>query len=106
VVIIPKSTVARELVAKGPDALKLFSNLSVNRFITFDIGQAKHAIQCKDEGKVVAPGILMRLADEEFCTQSSPAPWTSFNLRKGRYNATTEPMTGLTSRLRDRNYCM
>ena len=41
-------------------------------------------------GKVVAQRILMHLAEEEFCTQDSPAPWTSFNLRKERYNTTEE----------------
>ena len=34
----------RELVVKGPEALKPFSDRSVNSFITFDIGQAKHVI--------------------------------------------------------------
>lgn len=32
------------LVVEGPEALKLFSDISVNSFAKFDIGQAKHAI--------------------------------------------------------------
>ena len=51
---------------KGPDALKLLSDISVNSFAKFDIGQAKHVIHCDKSGKVIHEGILSRVADEEF----------------------------------------
>lgn len=79
-----------ELLVKGPDALKLFSYLSVNSFAKFDIGQAKHIIQCSEAGKVIAEGILMRLGEEEFRCYSIPAHWTAYKLRTGQYNATAE----------------
>jgi vanillate/3-O-methylgallate O-demethylase len=38
---------------EGPDALKLFSDISINSFAKFDIGQSKHVIHCDDDGKVI-----------------------------------------------------
>jgi vanillate/3-O-methylgallate O-demethylase len=55
---------------KGPDALKLFSDLTVNSFAKFDIGQAKHAIFCNDNGKVIHEGILARLGEDELMVSS------------------------------------
>ncbi len=54
-----------DLHLKGPDALRLFSDLSVNSFARFQVGQAKHIAQCNDNGKIVAEGILMRLGEDE-----------------------------------------
>ncbi|MGD0918851.1 MAG: aminomethyl transferase family protein [Thermodesulfobacteriota bacterium] len=80
-----------ELMVKGPDALKLLSYLSVNDFTNFEIGQGKHLIQCNEDGKVIAEGIVMRLAEEEFCVQSPPpALWTAYNVEKGGCNAKAE----------------
>jgi vanillate/3-O-methylgallate O-demethylase len=39
------------LIIEGPDALKMFSDFSVNTFARFDVGQAKHAIQCDEDAK-------------------------------------------------------
>lgn len=79
-----------DLLLKGPDALRLISDLSVNSFAKFDIGQAKHIVQCSEAGKVIAEGIVMRLGEEEFRCYSIPSHWTSYKLGKGRYNATAE----------------
>ena len=46
---------------KGPDTLKLFSDISTNSFAKFEIGQAKHLIHCNEDGKVIHEG---RLIDE------------------------------------------
>ena len=46
---------------KGPDAIKLFSDISTASFETFDIGQAKHVVNCNEDGKVLHNGILSRL---------------------------------------------
>ncbi len=87
-------TFLTEIHVKGPDALKLFSDLSVNSFANFDIGQAKHIIQCNQGGKVINEGIFMRLGEKEFVyTTGRMAFWTNYKLRKspkGQYNATTE----------------
>ncbi|HME45636.1 MAG TPA: hypothetical protein VKF36_21270 [Syntrophorhabdales bacterium] len=76
---------------KGPDALKLFSDISVNSFEKFDIGQAKHAIHCNNDGKVIHEGILSRLGAEEFIVFGRGGLWADYRLRRGNYNATSEP---------------
>ena len=75
---------------KGPDALKLFSDISVNNFAKFDIGQAKHVIHCSDEGKVIHEGILSRLGEEEFMCFGRGCFWADYKLRHGQYHATSE----------------
>jgi len=75
------------LLIEGPEALKLLSDISVNSFAKFEIGQAKHVIQCNEDGKVIAEGILMRLGEEKFVVQSTPAFYTCYKLHTGRYNA-------------------
>jgi vanillate/3-O-methylgallate O-demethylase len=80
-----------KLKVKGPDALKFFSDISVNSFAKFDIGQAKHVVFCNGAGKVMGEGILMRLAAEEFLFTSGPGVlWADHMFRKGSYDATLE----------------
>ena len=75
------------LLLEGPEALKLVSDISVNSFARFDIGQGKHIIQCNNDGKVISEGILMRLEEEKFVAQSSPAMYISYKLHTGKYKA-------------------
>ncbi|QGZ56905.1 aminomethyl transferase family protein [Paraburkholderia acidiphila] len=73
---------------KGPDALRLFSDISVNSMENFQIGQSKHIIHCNEDGKIIEEGILSRIGDDEviaFCSM-----WSKFVLDKGGYNATAE----------------
>ena len=76
---------------KGPDVLKLFSDISVNSFAKFAIGQAKHVIHCTDAGKVIHEGILNRLGEDEFMLFGRGGFWVDYKLRHGRYDATSEP---------------
>ena len=76
---------------KGPDALKLFSDISTNSFAKFDIGQVKHVIHCNHDGKVIHEGILSRLGQEEFMLFGRGCFWADYKLRHGRYKATSEP---------------
>jgi glycine cleavage system aminomethyltransferase T len=55
-------------VVKGPDALKLFSDICVNGFSRFSVGSLRHAIMCNDEGLIMAHGVLVRVAEDEFVT--------------------------------------
>lgn len=73
----------------GPDALTLFSDLCVNSFAKFVIGQAKHAICCNSGGKVIGEGVLMRLAEDEFEFQSlgPVVAWLEYRLARGGYRA-------------------
>ena len=75
---------------KGPDALKLFSDISVNSFAKFDIGQSKHVIHCNKDGKVIHEGILSRLGTEEFMLFGRGCFWADYKLRHGNYNARSE----------------
>jgi vanillate/3-O-methylgallate O-demethylase len=76
---------------RGPDVLKLFSDISVNSFAKFDVGQSKHVIHTNNNGKVIHEGILSRLDTEEFLLFGRGCFWADYNLRHGRYNATSEP---------------
>ena len=71
----------------GPDALKLFSDISVNSLAKFDIGQSKHVIHCNENGKVIHEGILSRLGQEEFMLFGRGCFWADYKLRHGNYNA-------------------
>ncbi|MFC6722966.1 hypothetical protein ACFQE1_00845 [Halobium palmae] len=72
---------------EGPDAKELLSDISVNSFENFEIGQAKHVIQCNENGSIVAEGLLMRLDEETYSASANPAFWTGYNLEKGEYDA-------------------
>jgi vanillate/3-O-methylgallate O-demethylase len=76
---------------KGPDALKLFSDISVNSFAKFEIGQAKHVIHCHKSGKVIVEGILSRLDHDEFMLFGRGTFYAEWMLKKGRYDVATEP---------------
>ena len=76
-----------DIEVSGRDALRLFRETAVNSFEKFDIGQAKHVIQCNRAGKVIAEGVLMRMADDVFRTQSTPALYSAFRLSQGGYDA-------------------
>src|SRR6478752_4008198 len=74
------------LMIEGPDALRLLSDFSVNTFTRFEVGQAKHAIQCDSNGKVISDGVLLRLEEERFCIQSNPAFYFGYRAAEGHYN--------------------
>jgi vanillate/3-O-methylgallate O-demethylase len=76
---------------KGPDALRLLSDTSVNSFAKFDLNQSKHVIHCNDDGKVIHEGILTRLGEEEFMLFGRGTFWVDYKLRHGNYNATSQP---------------
>ena len=74
----------------GPDALRFFSDISVNSFEKFDIGQAKHVIFCNVEGNVMGEGVLMRQTDDAFLfTSGTGVPWAiyQFSLAGRIYDA-------------------
>lgn len=78
------------LHVEGPDALALFADTSVNSFEGFDVGTAKHAVQCNEAGKIISEGLLLRLAEDEFVTQGFPAPYISHVADRDGYDVTTE----------------
>lgn len=78
----------RDIVFEGPDALKLFSDISVNSFENFKLGQAKHVIHTSEAGKVIAQGVLIRTGEQTFINQSLSTFYAEFMLKKGNYNVT------------------
>jgi glycine cleavage system aminomethyltransferase T len=83
-----------KLELHGPDALRFFSDLAVNSFATYEIGQAKHAVLCNEHGKVMGEGILMRLGEDRFRFTSGPgAMWAKFKFSQGGYDAQLDDVT-------------
>ncbi|MFZ2997557.1 hypothetical protein [Sphingobium sp.] len=70
---------------KGTDVLKLFSDFSVNSFAKFDINQSKHVTHTNRRGKVIAEGILTRLADDEVRLFGRGTFWIDYQLKHGAY---------------------
>lgn len=75
---------------RGPDTLKLFSDVSVNNFEKFDLNQSKHVIHTDEAGKVIAEGILTRLGDDEFMHFGRGVFWVDYNRRHGNYDVQSE----------------
>ncbi|HWI31804.1 MAG TPA: hypothetical protein VNT50_09955 [Microbacterium sp.] len=82
------SPLPNKIIVKGPDALKFFQDISVNSFEHFEVGTAKHSIQCDQEGNIVCEGVLMRLAEDELKFTSGPLYWAEYQFAKGDYDAT------------------
>ncbi len=83
-----------QIRVKGPDALRLFRDLSVNNFVNFPVGKAKHVIQCNDDGKVISEGILLRHGEDDFEYQVGTPQWTLYNAHRGGYDVeVTFPIT-------------
>ncbi|GJD50536.1 Vanillate/3-O-methylgallate O-demethylase [Methylobacterium crusticola] len=75
---------------KGPDALKLFSDTSINSFAKFDVLQSKHVTHTNQAGKVIAEGILTRLSDDEYMLFGRGTFWVDYIRRNGNYSVTSE----------------
>jgi vanillate/3-O-methylgallate O-demethylase len=75
---------------KGPDALRLFSDTSVNSFQKFDVLQSKHVTHVNKDGKVIAEGILTRLSEDEFMLFGRGTFWVDHVRRHGDYDVTSE----------------
>ncbi len=81
-----------DLYVKGPDALKLFSDLGINTFKNFKVNQAKQFVACTHDGYVIGDAILFYLDENSFNLVGRPpaANWVQYNLEAGGYNATAE----------------
>ncbi len=78
---------------KGPDALALLKHTCVNSFESFPVGSGKHGIMCDERGRVMMDGVIVRLAEDEFITYWM-SPYIAYALKKGKFNATGEDLTG------------
>jgi len=79
---------------KGPDALKLFSDTSVNSFAKFDMMQSKHVTHTTEAGKVIAEGILTRFGEDEYKLFGRGTFWVDYVRRNGSYDVTSHAEDG------------
>jgi glycine cleavage system aminomethyltransferase T len=77
-----------DLFLRGPDVLRLLSDLAVNSFKTFRPETAKQLVCTSHDGYVIGDGILFYLDQESFdFVGAHPAivDWVQFNLETGGY---------------------
>ena len=81
-----------EQLVEGPDALKLFSHLTINSFQKFPVNKAKQFVPCSDSGHVIGDGILFHLEENKllFVGRAPSASWIQFHAETGGYNVTTK----------------
>lgn len=78
---------------KGPDALKFMKKYFVNGFDKFRVGSGRHGIICNEDGYIMADGVMLRTAEDEFETFFMN-PTVGYYFSKDEYDATCEDMTG------------
>ena len=76
-----------DIYIKGPDAVKLCSDLAINSFANFPINRAKQFIPCSYSGHVIGDGILFHLEQNKlvFVGRAPSANWIEFHAATGNY---------------------
>ena len=76
-----------EITVKGPDALKMLSNLTINSFNGFVPNKAKQMVPCSHDGYVIGDGILFYLDPDEllFVGRAPTVNWIQFHAETGGY---------------------
>ena len=72
---------------KGPDALKLVSDVGINSVANFPVNTAKQFVPCTPSGHVIGDGILFHLDEDEFVWvgRNPAANWLNFHAETGGY---------------------
>jgi glycine cleavage system aminomethyltransferase T len=78
-----------QIAVKGPDAVKLVSDISVNSFKRFPVGAIKHMIHADEAGNVAFHGLAFRLAEDVVSTHAD-AFYIQYHAIKGKYEVTFE----------------
>ena len=76
---------------KGPDALRLLRDTTVNSFENFAVLQSKHAIHTNSDGKVIGEGILTRVDEDEFVVMGRGSFWVDYQRSLGDYDVESSP---------------
>ncbi|MDP9260273.1 MAG: aminomethyl transferase family protein [Actinomycetota bacterium] len=81
-----------DLYIKGPDALKLLSDLAINSFDNFAVDKAKQFVACNYDGYVIGDAILFYLDKDLLSLVGRPSAhnWVQYHCETGGYDATTE----------------
>ena len=76
-----------DMYVKGPDALRLLSDLGINTFKNFGPNKAKQYIPCNYDGYVIGDVILFGLEDGSFNLVGRPSVhnWVTFHAQTGGY---------------------
>jgi len=76
-----------EVTIKGPDALKLAAQLTINSFAGFSPNRAKQMVPCSYDGYVIGDGILFYLDKDEllFVGRTPTVNWIQFHAQTGGY---------------------
>ncbi|MDN4476305.1 aminomethyl transferase family protein [Demequina sp. SYSU T00192] len=80
---------------KGPDAMRLLSDVSANNYERFAIGQAKQFVPVAADGNIISDGILLREGEESFILSGVPCAqnWVAYHAKNGGYDVelSTDP---------------
>ena len=81
-----------DMYIKGPEALKLLSDLGVNSFATFAVDKAKQFVAVNHDGYVIGDAILFYLDEDLFNLVGRPSAhnWVQYHCETGGYDATIE----------------
>jgi syringate O-demethylase len=81
-----------DMYVEGPGALKLFSDLGINTFKSFDVGNAKQFVACNYDGYVIGDVILVRLEENLFNIVGRPSVhnWVQFHAETRGYDVKLE----------------
>lgn len=79
-----------DLRLRGPDAIELLNDWSVNNYDDFPSGTGKHIINTDDDGYVIAEGVVVRRQEDEYAIYSFPAWWVQYQAVNGEYDVETE----------------
>ena len=81
-----------DLYIKGPDALRLLSDLGVNSFDGFAVKKAKQFVACNYDGYVIGDAILFYLDENLFSLVGRPSAhnWVQYHCETGGYDASVE----------------
>ena len=75
-----------DLYIKGPDALRLLSDLAINSFENFAVNKAKQFVACNYDGYVIGDAILFYLDDDLLSLVGRPSAhnWVQYHCETGR----------------------
>ncbi len=92
VALMDQSFHMTDLYVKGPDAIKLVSDLSVNSFKNFGRNKAKQMVCVNHDGYVIGDAIIFGLEDDEVNIVGRPVlpNWVQYHAETGDYDVTFE----------------
>jgi glycine cleavage system aminomethyltransferase T len=81
-----------DLYVKGPDALRLLSDLAINSFENFAVDKAKQFVAVNPDGYVIGDAILFYLDENELSLVGRPSAhnWVQYHGETGDYDVTFE----------------